>query len=130
MAASPAEPLPALRVAAGVKTVIELDAEVDKASVQVDPTRVRLVDVGGRALFFETLVTPGEKEHWEVSVRYADGARPEWATFALVAHPTEMDTWVEATRPSRRWQPARSSWPWRRRAVSQGVRRCGCWRTG
>jgi len=32
-------------------------------------------------------------------VRYADGAGPEWAAFALVAHPTEVDLQVDAVRP-------------------------------
>jgi len=35
---------------------------------------------------FETLVAPGGKERWVLRVRYADGARAEWAAFALARH--------------------------------------------
>jgi uncharacterized protein (TIGR02268 family) len=99
VAACPAGPLPKVRVAAGVKTTLLLDAPIDKGSVQVDAARVRIVDVGESAVIFETLVTPSAKERWVLRVRYADGASPEWAAFELVAHPTEVDLQVEAARP-------------------------------
>lgn len=96
---SPSEPLPEVRVAAGVKTLLLLDLPIDKNSVQVETTRVQVLDVGERSVLVETLAAPGDKERWVLRVRYADGARPEWAAFALVAHTTEVDTWVEAVRP-------------------------------
>jgi len=95
VAASPAGPLPEVRVAAGVKTTVLLDAPIDKGSVQVDAARVRVVDVGASSLIFETLVAPSDKERWVIRVRYANGGRPEWAAFALVAHPTEVDLQIE-----------------------------------
>jgi hypothetical protein len=68
VAARLGEPLPELRVAAGYTTTLVLDAPVDKDSVQLDTPRdaprIRLVDVGGRSIVFETLVTPGSQERW------------------------------------------------------------------
>lgn len=98
IAANPGEPLPEVRVAAASVTVIVLDAPVDKTSVQVDSTRVRLVDVGERTLVLEPVVTPADKERWVLRVRYADAAQPEWAAFALVSQPGEVDLQVTAVR--------------------------------
>ncbi|HVG61374.1 MAG TPA: DUF2381 family protein [Hyalangium sp.] len=103
VAAHPGEPLPELRVAAGYTAVIVLDAPVDKDSVQLDTPgdapRIRLVDVGERSVIFETLMTPGRQERWGLRIRYTDGARPEWAAFALVAAPgSEVDSQVTAMR--------------------------------
>jgi len=101
VAASPAEPLPEVRVAPGVKTTLLLDGPIDKGSIQVGAARVQVVDVGERSLILEPQGAPpgGDKEPWVLRVRYADGARPEWAAFALVAHPTEVDLQVDAVRP-------------------------------
>jgi uncharacterized protein (TIGR02268 family) len=100
IAIRPGEPLPEVWVAAGHTTFIMLDAPVDKASVQLDTQRVRLVDVGASTLVLEPLVTPGQKERWVLRVRYAEGAWPEWAAFALGAHPGgEVDLQVRAVRP-------------------------------
>jgi uncharacterized protein (TIGR02268 family) len=99
LSAAASEPLPEVRVAAGIKTLIELDAPLDKDSVQVDSARVQLVDVGERSLIFVPLVTPAEQERWVLRVRYADGAQPTWVAFALVSHPREVDSWIEVVRP-------------------------------
>jgi uncharacterized protein (TIGR02268 family) len=99
VAANPAGPLPEVRVAVGSLTTIFLDAPLDKDSVQLDTKHFKLVDVGESSLTFETLVAPSDKERWVLRVRYADGASPEWAAFALVAHPTEVDLQVKAARP-------------------------------
>jgi uncharacterized protein (TIGR02268 family) len=101
VAASPSEPLPEVRVAVGVKTTLLLDGPIDKGSIQVGAARVRIVDAGESSLTFEPQAPPGgDKERWVLRVRYAEGARPEWAAFALVAHPTEVDLQVEAVRPT------------------------------
>jgi uncharacterized protein (TIGR02268 family) len=110
VAARLGEPLPELRVAAGYTTTLVLDAPVDKDSVRLDTPReaprIRLVDVGERSIIFETLVTPGSQERWELRVRYADGASPEWAAFALVAAPgSEVDLQVTAVRPRQALEP-------------------------
>ncbi|WP_224367661.1 DUF2381 family protein [Hyalangium versicolor] len=98
IAAQAGEPLPEVRVVAGSTTLILLDAPVDKASVQLDTTRIRLVDVGERTLVLEPIVTPAPKERWVLRVRYADRAQPEWAAFALVSQPGEVDLQVTAVR--------------------------------
>jgi uncharacterized protein (TIGR02268 family) len=110
IAARPGEPLPELRVAAGYTTTLVLDAPVDKGSVQLDTPRdaprIRLVDVGERSIIFETLVTPDSQERWVLRARYADGAQPEWAAFALVASPgSEVDLQVTAVRPRQALEP-------------------------
>jgi len=101
VAASPTGPFPEVRVAAGVKTSIVLDAPIDKDSVQVGVARVRVVDAGEHSLIFEPQGVPpgGDKEPWVLRVRYTDGASPEWAAFELVTHPTEVDLQVDAVRP-------------------------------
>ncbi|WP_224362579.1 DUF2381 family protein [Hyalangium versicolor] len=98
LAAQADEPLPEIHVAAGITTVILLDASVDKDSVQFDTTRIRLVDVGDSTLVLEPVVTPGPKERWVLRVRYADSAQPEWAAFSLVSQPGEVDLQITAVR--------------------------------
>jgi len=98
LAANPGEPLPEIRVAAGRKTLIVFDAALEKSSVQLDLTRVALVDVGERSLIIEPVVNPGDDERWVLRVRYVDGASPEWAAFALVSHPSEVDMQLEVVR--------------------------------
>ena len=113
VAAQPGEPLPEVRVAAGYTTTLVLDAPVDRDSVQLDTPRdaprIRLVDVGERSIIFEALVTPGSQERWMLRVRYADGAQPEWATFALIAAPGgEVDLHVTAVRPRQAQDPCQA----------------------
>ncbi len=74
------------------------DAPLEKASVQLDRTRVALMDVGARSLVIEPVVSPGEKESWVLRVRYADGASPEWAVLALVSRPGEVDLQLDVIR--------------------------------
>jgi uncharacterized protein (TIGR02268 family) len=110
VAARLGEPLPEVRVAEGYTTTLVLDAPVDKDSVQLDTPRdaprIRLVDVGANSVIFETLVTPGSQERWGLRVRYADGAQPEWAAFALVAaQGNEVDLQVRAVRPRQALDP-------------------------
>ncbi len=56
------------------------------------------MDVGERSLIVMPLVTPGPQERWVLRVRYADGAHPEWAAFALVARPPEVDARIDVVR--------------------------------
>jgi hypothetical protein len=110
IAARPDEPLPEVWVAAESITAIVLDAPVVKDAVQLDTPqdapRIRVLAVGEHAVVFETLVTPGSKERWVLRVRYADGAQPEWAAFALVSHPAgEVDLRVNAVRPRQPLKP-------------------------
>ncbi|MCY1083563.1 DUF2381 family protein [Archangium lansingense] len=100
---SPAEPVSEIRVAAGIATTFVFNAAIDRALVEVEgrATRFRLVDVGERTLFLEPLVPPGDGERLAVRVRYKDGASPAFAVFALVSHPTEVDTRVDVARMQR-----------------------------
>jgi uncharacterized protein (TIGR02268 family) len=100
---SSSEPVPEVRVAAGIATTLVFDAPIDRASVEVEGqrTRFRLVDVGERTLFLEPLVVPGDGERLGVRVRYKDGASPAYAVLALVSHPTEVDTRVDLARMQR-----------------------------
>jgi uncharacterized protein (TIGR02268 family) len=110
VAVRPGEPLPEVRVAAGYRTTLVLDAPVDKGSVLLDDPRdsprIRLVDLGEHSIIFETLVTPGSQERWVLRARYTDGAQPEWAAFALVAAPgSEVDLQVTAVRQRQALEP-------------------------
>jgi uncharacterized protein (TIGR02268 family) len=97
---SPTEPVPEVRVAVGIATLLLFDAPIDRASVDVEgrATRFRWVDVGERTLVLEPLVPPGDGERLGVRVRYKDGGSPAYATFALVSHPTGVDTRVDVVR--------------------------------
>jgi uncharacterized protein (TIGR02268 family) len=97
------EPVPQVRVAAGIATTLVFDAPIERTSVEVEgwATRFRLVDPGERTLFIEPLVAPGDGERLAVRVRYKDGVFPASATFALVSHPTQVDTRVDVVRRQR-----------------------------
>jgi len=99
----PSEPVPEVRVAANIGTYLVFNAPIDRGSVEVEgrATRFRLVDVGERIVFLEPLVPPGEGERLGLRVRYKDGASPAAATFALVSHPTAVDTRVDVVRSHR-----------------------------
>ncbi len=92
--------MPEVRVAAKTVTYFVFDAAIDMASVEVEgrATRFRLVDPGELTLYIEPLEAPKEGERLSVRVRYKDGASPAAASFALVSHPTVVDTRVEVVR--------------------------------
>ncbi|HEX8697787.1 MAG TPA: DUF2381 family protein [Myxococcaceae bacterium] len=94
----PEEPLPTVRMGLGVMTVLLFDAPMVLASVQADATLVKVVDGGERSLLLTLLRRPAAHEQPTVRVRYADGASPEWATFALQAPATEVDLQVHVRR--------------------------------
>ena len=98
----PADSVPKVRGAQGVGITFHFDGPILEEAVRVDAARVRVVDVGRRSLLVEPLTVPRADPPTQVSVRYADG-QPRSATFAIVPHPSEVDTWVEVTRPT---QPA------------------------
>jgi uncharacterized protein (TIGR02268 family) len=92
--------VPEVRVAAKIATYFVFDAAIDRDSVEVEgrATRFRLVDPGERTLYIEPLEALGEGERLSVRVRYKDGDSPASASFALVSHPTVVDTRVEVVR--------------------------------
>ncbi len=97
--ASPQEgPAPQVHALLGVTTVILFDAEIDQTSVQVDRTRIKLVDVGPRSILFVPLLEIGPGERLGLTVRYADGATPAQAHFAIVSRAPTVDTVLSVLR--------------------------------
>ncbi|MCY1078276.1 DUF2381 family protein [Archangium lansingense] len=99
----PGEPVPEVRVAAGVSTYLRFNAPIDRASLEVEgrATRFKLVDPGEYTLTLEVAVEPGPGEKLGVRVRYKDGSSPAYAALALVSHPTLVDKEVEVVRRPR-----------------------------
>jgi uncharacterized protein (TIGR02268 family) len=99
----PNEPIPEVRVATKVTTYLRFSAPVDKASLEVEQwtTRFKLVDPGEYIIGLEVAVEPKPGERLIVRVRYKDGLAPEYATLALVSHPTLVDKEVEVARRPR-----------------------------
>ncbi len=95
---SQAEPVPEIHALLGVTTVIFFDADIVPASVQVDPTRIKLLDVGVRSILFALRLELGAHERLGLGVRYADGASPEEARFAIVSRPPTADTVLSVLR--------------------------------
>ncbi|AEI62615.1 hypothetical protein LILAB_03450 [Corallococcus macrosporus] len=80
-------PVPELRIAAGLATLLIFDAPLDRGAMELEGrSRFRLVDVGERILALEPLEDLGRGERLMLRVRYADGASPEQGVFALVTH--------------------------------------------
>jgi uncharacterized protein (TIGR02268 family) len=98
VAGSQAEPAPEIHALLGVTTVILFDADIVPASVQVDPTRIRILDVGVRSILFVPLLELGSNERLGLGVRYADGASPGEARFAIVSRPPTVDTVLSVLR--------------------------------
>ena len=94
------EPVPEVRVAAGVATYFRFNDVIDKASVELEgaPARFRWVDKGERLVAIELLMDLGAEETLAMRVRYKDGVVPSYATFALVTHPTLVDKEIEVVR--------------------------------
>ena len=96
---SPGAPLPEVRVAASVTTLLLFDTPIERSSVQLEATLIRLVDVGERSVIIEPRVSPGPQERWVLRVRYSGAQGPEqWATFALVSRPEAVDARVDVVR--------------------------------
>jgi uncharacterized protein (TIGR02268 family) len=68
-------------------------------AVEVDKSRIKIVDAGKRSIIIEPLNEPRPGEHWTLRVPLADGKAPTLAEFALVAHPSEVDTEIDVSRP-------------------------------
>jgi uncharacterized protein (TIGR02268 family) len=96
---SPGAPLPEVHVAASVATLLLFDAPIERSSVQLEATLIRLVDVGEHSVIIEPRVSPGPQEQWVLRVRYSGAQGPEqWATFALVSRPDAVDARVDVVR--------------------------------
>ncbi|EPX59980.1 hypothetical protein D187_002066 [Cystobacter fuscus DSM 2262] len=100
---NPEEPVPEVRVAAGIATYLRFDMPVDRAAVEVEgrPVRFKWVEAGDTLIGLEPSVDLGAEEKLVVRVRYRDGASPARATLALVTRPGVVDKEVEVVRRPR-----------------------------
>jgi len=103
LSGDPAARLPELRAALGVETPVFFDSDLRLDSLEVDRARIELVGMGPRFIIFKPVVRLGADERVILRVRYMDGNEPSQAVFAIVSHPSEVNTRVEVTR---RAQPA------------------------
>lgn len=90
--------VPELYALRGVTTVIHFDADIDQASIQVDLARIKLVEVSLRVILLAPVMELAPGERLGLRVRYADGASPEEASFAIVSRPPTVDTVVTVLR--------------------------------
>nr|WP_143195917.1 DUF2381 family protein [Archangium sp. Cb G35] len=99
----PGEPVPEVRVAANILTIVRFGTSIERASVEVEgrTTRFKLVDPGEYTLALEPSVEMAPEERLIVRVRYKDVGSPAYATFALVSHPTLVDKEVTVVRRPR-----------------------------
>jgi len=95
---SPAEPAPEIHALVGVTAVIHFDADIDPGSVQVEPTRIKIVDAGPRTILFTLLLELSPAERLGLGVRYTDGAAPAEARFVIVSRPPVADTVLSVRR--------------------------------
>jgi uncharacterized protein (TIGR02268 family) len=86
------------RIATGIRTVFVFGGPIRGQAIEVDRTRIKVLDTGERSLIIEPLSEPKPGEHWTLRVPLADGQAPELAEFALVSHPSEVDTELEIAR--------------------------------
>lgn len=95
---NPDAPPHEVRVAPETPTMFLFGSEIRKRTVQVDATRIRVLDAGERSIIVQAMNSfgGGEREHLEV--QFADGKAPERAVFVLVHHPSEVDTLLNVTR--------------------------------
>ncbi|TQF09184.1 DUF2381 family protein [Myxococcus llanfairpwllgwyngyllgogerychwyrndrobwllllantysiliogogogochensis] len=99
LSSGPAEPVPELRVAAGITTLLLFDAPLDRGSVELEGReRFRLVDVGERILALEPAVDLGPGERLGLRVRFAGSVTQDRGVFVLVSHTAQVDTRVEVFR--------------------------------
>jgi uncharacterized protein (TIGR02268 family) len=95
---NPAELPHEVRAAKGVATLLLFKSQINGEAVEVDTTRVKILDAGKWSILFELLVEPGLEERLLLSVPFADGKAPSRAVFVLVSSPSEVDTRLEVVR--------------------------------
>jgi uncharacterized protein (TIGR02268 family) len=95
---APADPPQEIHAAKGVATVLLFKSKINGAAVEVDRTRVKLLDAGEWSLTFEPLVEPGLEKPLLLSVPFADGKAAARAVFVLVSSHSEVDTRLDVVR--------------------------------
>ncbi len=86
-------------IATGIRTYIVFGVPIQGDAVEVDKSRIKVVDTGKVSIIIEPMSEPRPGEHWTLRVPLADGLAPEVAEFALVLHPSEVDTEINVARP-------------------------------
>lgn len=99
LSSGPSDPVPELRVAAGVLTTLVFDAPLDRSSVELEGReRFRLVDAGDRSLVLEPAVDLGPGERLGLRVLFAGSSSPIQGQFILITRRAEVDTRIEVFR--------------------------------
>jgi hypothetical protein len=98
-AGTPAEPLPEIHVAADTPTVLLFPADIQKKTITVNGSRIRVVDTGARSIIVQAKDDYRPEEREELEVFFADGAAPARAAFVLVMDPAEVDIRIDVKRP-------------------------------
>jgi uncharacterized protein (TIGR02268 family) len=92
---NPADPPHEIRAAKGVATVLIFKSQINGNAVEVDRTRVKILDAGEWSIIFELVLDLGLDERLVLGVPFADGQR---AVFVLVSSPSEVDTRIDVVR--------------------------------
>jgi uncharacterized protein (TIGR02268 family) len=98
-AGNPGEPLPEIHVAADSPTVLLFPADIQKKTLTVDESRIRVLDTGARSIIVQAVPGYQAGERHELAVFFADGQAPARAAFVLVMDPAEVDTRIDVQRP-------------------------------
>ncbi len=96
---NPAEPLPEIHVAPDVPTVLLFPSDIQKKTITVDQSRIRVRDAGASSIIVQAVDDFRPDERHELEVFFADGRAPARAAFVLVMDPAEVDTRIDVERP-------------------------------
>jgi uncharacterized protein (TIGR02268 family) len=96
---TPAGPLPEIHVAPETLTVLLFPADIQKNTLTVDESRIRVVSIDVRAIIVRAAVDYRVGERHDLTVFFADGVTPARAGFALVMNPAEVDIRIDVKRP-------------------------------
>jgi uncharacterized protein (TIGR02268 family) len=115
---NPAEPPHEVHVSDETPSVFLFGSEIRKMSVRMSTKRIRVVDTGeqSRLLMVQAVSPLREGERHELEVEFSDGKPPARAVFVLMAHPSDVDTFVTVARQ----QPAAPACPAEVRAEVRG----------
>jgi uncharacterized protein (TIGR02268 family) len=101
LSSNEADSVHSIRLATGVLTTLSFeDTAIDARALQLEGqgVRIKLVDMGEHTVVLKPLVELAQGERLLLRVPFADGNAPTQATFALVSHPSEVDSQVEVIR--------------------------------
>lgn len=96
---SPAEPLPEVYVSVDTPTVLLFPADIQKKTLTVDASRIRVVDMGARSIIVQAVDDDRAGERQELEVFFADEKEPTRVAFVLVRDPARVDTRIDVKRP-------------------------------